>query len=139
MLPQELSLSCDGEFDVGVRGGADDVDDGIGDGFGGSLTPHRNSGAVGTVNCWRRCAELSRPWLVDGVVGGAPLFFFSLPLPSCYCCVVVVVAPTVADDGWKTTTMMTTIMLLLLFCCCCCCLRQFAAVVVGRRFVALCQ
>ena len=74
-----MSFSCNGEFGVGVHGGADDVDndvgDGIGDVFGGRVTPHRIRGAVMNVACWRRCAELSGPWLVGGVVGGAaPIF-----------------------------------------------------------------
>ena len=66
-----------------MRGGADNVDndigDGIGDGVGGSVTPHRKRRVVGTVACWRSCAELSRPWLVGGVAGGAA------PIFSCCC------------------------------------------------------
>ena len=65
---------------------------GVGDGFEGSGTPHRKRGSVETVACWRRCAELSGPWLVGGVGGGAaPLFFLVVAaavslLLYCRCC-----------------------------------------------------
>ena len=57
-LLQEQSFSCDGEFGVGVRGSADDVDNHVGDdiddGFGGSVT---STGST----------ELSGPWIIGGV------------------------------------------------------------------------
>jgi len=56
--PQELSFSCGGDYGVGMRGGADDVDVDVGDGFGdrfrGSLASTGNT-------------ELSGPCLVGGV------------------------------------------------------------------------
>ena len=89
--PHELSFSCDGEFGVGVRGSADDVDDDIaddiGDGFGVSIDYPQK--------VWS-CQDRG---LLTALVEEPPLYFILLlPLRYYRCCIVVVVAPTVADD-----------------------------------------
>ena len=51
--PQELLFSCDGDFGIGMRSGADDVDDDIIDGFGNEFWQQRDS-AQEAWRCWDR-------------------------------------------------------------------------------------